>query len=60
MGRFGFVPILLQVCLALILEDSHFKVPKIDPTLVCSSMLLICPGSAGFRSLKALLKPAKL
>lgn len=48
MGRFGFVSILLQVCLALILEDCSFRMSKVGLALVCFSAFLIYPGSAGF------------
>lgn len=40
MGRFGLVSILLQVCLALILEDCHFRMSEVGLALVWFSAFL--------------------
>lgn len=48
MTRFGLVCILLQVCLALFLEDCNFRMSEVGLALVWFFCLPICPGSAGF------------
>lgn len=40
MGKFGLVSTLLQVCLALVLEDCNFRMSKVGLALVCFSALL--------------------